>query len=135
MQNINIYDVEAEDIEKVCEEKSITVPELIEALMTALNNGDIDIDNYLWWEEGNMDKNFREYLGRQLKEAREEFEAAKQSAIKDLESMQYYQAIDFGAAYYTKIDRVTKAETRVQEILNAMRAYEYFEPSEEKEES
>lgn len=47
MQNINIYDVDAEDIEKVCQEKDITVPELIEALMTALNNDDINIDNYL----------------------------------------------------------------------------------------
>lgn len=82
-----------------------------------------------------MDKNFREYLGRQLKEAQEEFEAAKQSAIKDLESMQYYQATDFGAAYYTKIDKVTKAGTRIQEIVNAMRAYDYFEPSEGKEEN
>lgn len=81
-----------------------------------------------------MDKNFREYLGRQLNEALEEFKTAKQSAIKDLESMQYYQANDFGAAYYTRIDKVTKAGARVQELVNALRAYDYFEPSEGKEE-
>ena len=82
-----------------------------------------------------MDKNFREYLARQLKEAMKEFEEAKQSAIKDLEYMQYYHATDFGAAYFTKIDRVTEAGARVNQILQLMRAYDYFEPSEGKEEN
>lgn len=47
MKNLNVYDIEAEDIEQIAEENDVTIAEVIEALMDAVRNGDIDITDYL----------------------------------------------------------------------------------------
>ena len=79
-----------------------------------------------------MDKNYREFLERQLKEAQQEFEAVKASAITDLQGMQPYYAQDWGgAAYFTKIDKVTAAGTKVQQWAQALKAYDYYTKQEE----
>lgn len=47
MKSISVYDVEADKIEKICLDKDTTSAELIEALMTAVEDGDINIDDYI----------------------------------------------------------------------------------------
>lgn len=73
-----------------------------------------------------MDKTYGDYLQRQLDEAQERFEAAKAEAIKDIQSMNFFNAADFGAAYFTHIDHITQAGTKVQAIGQALQAYDYM---------
>lgn len=47
MKNLNVYDIEAEDIEKLAEENDVTIAEVVEALMDAVRDWDIDIKDYL----------------------------------------------------------------------------------------
>ena len=47
MKKINVYDIEAEDIEKLADKNDASVAEVIEALMDAVRSGDIDIADYL----------------------------------------------------------------------------------------
>lgn len=47
MRNLNVYDIEADDIEKLAYENDTTVAEVVEALMEAVRDWDIDIANYL----------------------------------------------------------------------------------------
>ena len=47
MQNISVYDIEAEKIEKICEDYSTTSAELIEALVSAIEDGNIDLNDYI----------------------------------------------------------------------------------------
>lgn len=47
MTRIDIYDIEAEKIETICDEKDTTAAELIEALLDAVEAGDINLDDYL----------------------------------------------------------------------------------------
>lgn len=47
MERIMVYDIEAKEIEKICADKDITEAELIEALISAVTAGDIDIDDYI----------------------------------------------------------------------------------------
>lgn len=47
MKNLNVYDIEAEDIEQIADENDTTVAEVIEALMDAVRDWDIDIKDYL----------------------------------------------------------------------------------------
>lgn len=47
MKNLNVYDIEAEEINEIADVKNVTVAEIVEALMDAVRNGDIDVDDYL----------------------------------------------------------------------------------------
>ena len=47
MKNLNVYDIEAEDIEQIADENDVSIAEVIEALMDAIRDNDIDIKNYL----------------------------------------------------------------------------------------
>lgn len=47
MQNISVYDVEAEKIEKICEDYGTTSAELIEVLVSAIEDGNIDLNDYI----------------------------------------------------------------------------------------
>ena len=46
MQRISVYDIEAEQIEKICEERNTTEAELIEALLSAVEDGTINLEDY-----------------------------------------------------------------------------------------
>lgn len=73
-----------------------------------------------------MNKEYREYLEKELKEAQEKFEIAKMEAAKEIENMSFQMAEDFGAAYASHIDRVTAAAAKIKAIGNAISAYDYF---------
>lgn len=47
MTYISVYDLEAKQIENICEEYSTTEPELIEAILTAIENGEINLSEWL----------------------------------------------------------------------------------------
>lgn len=47
MKNLNVYDIEAEDIEQIADENDVTVAEVVEALMDAVKDNGIDIGDYL----------------------------------------------------------------------------------------
>lgn len=77
-----------------------------------------------------MTRNYREYLEQQLAQAQQEFEEARASAAKDIEGMDPFHAQSWGAAYYTKIDKVTAAGTKVMQIHLALEAYDDFNKEE-----
>lgn len=74
-----------------------------------------------------------EELNTQLDKAGAEFIYAKQEAIKSLENMQIYQAVDFGAAYCTHIDNVTKAAAEYRKIGEMLEFTKYMQAQENKE--
>lgn len=47
MKNLNVYDIEAEDIEQIADENDVTIAEVVEALMDAVRDNGIDIKDYL----------------------------------------------------------------------------------------
>lgn len=47
MTYIGVYDLEAKEIEKLCDEYGTTEPELIEALLDAVESGEIKISDWL----------------------------------------------------------------------------------------
>jgi hypothetical protein len=47
MKKIEVFDIEAEDIEEIAEAQDATVAEVVEALMEAIRRNEIDISDYL----------------------------------------------------------------------------------------
>ena len=47
MQSLSCYDIEAKEIDKLCEEYDVSEAEIIEALISAVLAGDIDLGDYL----------------------------------------------------------------------------------------
>lgn len=47
MQNITVYDTEADRINKLCEELDTTAAELVQAFFDIIDGEDIDITDYL----------------------------------------------------------------------------------------
>lgn len=47
MRNLNVYDIEADDIEQIADKNDVTVAEVVEALMEAVKDWDIDLTKYL----------------------------------------------------------------------------------------
>jgi len=74
-----------------------------------------------------MNKKYFEYLESQIKEAEEEFNRAKEHAIKDLQNMDIWTATNYGAAYSTKIDDVTKAAQKIMTLSQMLRAYGFYQ--------
>lgn len=76
-------------------------------------------------------KKYVEELKSQLEEAEKKFNKAKEEAIKTLEKMSVHEAVDFGAAYVTHIDKVTAAAAELRKIHELLRIAEYFKKNEE----
>lgn len=74
---------------------------------------------------------FREYLEKQFTEAQEQFEQYKAEAIRDIQGMTTWNASDFGAAYFTHIDHITQAGTKVQTLAQMIQAYDFNNSSKE----
>lgn len=75
-----------------------------------------------------MNDTFKDELAAKYNKAVEDFEKAKREAIADLEKMTAFQGLDYGAAYFTKIDKVTSAAARVCELGQVIRAFQYYNP-------
>ena len=71
-----------------------------------------------------------EELKNQLDKAEREFIEAKKEAIKQLQYMGTYEALEFGAAYFTHIDKVTKAAAELKKIQELLAIVAYFKNTE-----
>ena len=47
MRTISVYDTDADVIERISEDKDITIAELIQVLVTIIDDGEIDLDDWL----------------------------------------------------------------------------------------
>lgn len=47
MTNISIYDTTAAKLDEISEENYTSIPEIIEGLVEAIENGDIDISDFI----------------------------------------------------------------------------------------
>ena len=47
MTRISVYDLEAREIERICEENGTTEPEFIEAVLNAIEVGELNISDWL----------------------------------------------------------------------------------------
>lgn len=74
-----------------------------------------------------MANTYIEYLQEEFKRAKQEFEKAKRETADELGGMNHFTAVDFGAAYASRIDRVTVAATKLRTIADVMQTYEYFQ--------
>ena len=72
-----------------------------------------------------MFNDFQEYLEAELEEAVAEFEKAKAAVIDEVKAMNFRTAVDSGAAYASKIDRISLAAAKIQTLSNTLRAYKY----------
>ena len=64
-------------------------------------------------------------LQKEIKNAEGDFADAKASAIKDLDGMTIHMATDFGAAYATHIDRVTRFASKIKTLYEVLNGYKY----------
>ena len=69
---------------------------------------------------------YRYYLEDRLNKATEDFNKAKEKAIRDLENLHTHDAAEYGATYYTHIDHVTQAGARVEELKKAIWAFDFL---------
>ncbi|MCM1218117.1 MAG: hypothetical protein NC548_26825 [Lachnospiraceae bacterium] len=73
-----------------------------------------------------MEKNYIEYLNKEYQKAEAAFNKAKAEAIQEIENMTSFIAVDYGAGYASRIERITKAAASMKAIAEARSAYEYF---------
>jgi hypothetical protein len=73
-----------------------------------------------------MQDKFISTIQKEIEDTKKEFEKAKQSAIKELQTMSIHMATDFGAAYATHIDKVTYQATKIKTLYETLDAYKYI---------
>ncbi len=73
-----------------------------------------------------MAGNYSEYLAQEIDKAEAEFKQAKADVIREIEGMTAHGAVDYGAAYYSKIDRITNAAARLKALAEAKHVYDFF---------
>ncbi|MCM1026069.1 MAG: hypothetical protein NC432_06515 [Roseburia sp.] len=73
-----------------------------------------------------MAKNYIECLNEEYEKAETAFNEAKAEAIREIENMTPFIAVDYGAGYASHIERITKAAASMKAIAEARSAYEYF---------
>ena len=73
-----------------------------------------------------MTIDYKEYLNQEIEKACRNFEEAKRKAIRDLEAMTIRDATNYGAAYFTHIDNVTKYAAEAERLNDLLRAYNYI---------
>ncbi len=73
-----------------------------------------------------MHNTYREQLQYEYDSTVEAFEKAKKEAMKELEQLDVYRAMDYGAGYATHIDKISVAAGKVTALASQIRAYDYF---------
>lgn len=72
-----------------------------------------------------MERTYQQYLEEELAKAEKEFEEAKKSAAEEIFKMEWHTAVDYGAAYASKIDEVTKAAVKARTIGQMLHVYKW----------
>ncbi len=78
-----------------------------------------------------MERNYVEYLNKEYEKAEADFNKAKAEAIREIENMTPFVAVDYGAGYASHIEKITTAAARMKAIAEARTAYNYFEEKKE----
>ena len=71
-------------------------------------------------------KEYGKYLEEQLKKAEAEFEEAKKSAIEEITKMNFREALAFGAASYSTIDKINTEASKIATLKETIRAFEHL---------
>lgn len=81
-----------------------------------------------------MKKTFLEALDNEIKKAEENYKAAKTETLSNFKSDNIYSEIhtftDFGAAYATHIDKITRYATEIKTLYQIKNMYEYYQAEE-----
>lgn len=72
-----------------------------------------------------MASNYSEYLEKEINAAEAAFNQAKADVIRDIDNMTAHAAEYYGAAYYSKIDKITKAASKWKSLAEAKRVYDF----------
>lgn len=73
-----------------------------------------------------MTRNYSEYLSEEYKKAEAAFNEAKAETLREIEALTPRDAAEYGAAYYSRIERMTKAAASMKAIAEARSVYEYY---------
>ena len=73
---------------------------------------------------------YQEYLESELSKAKDNFESVKKEIAEKIIKMQYFTAVDFGAAYASHIDELTKAAAKLQTLGEVLQVYKYMKGEE-----
>ena len=73
---------------------------------------------------------YQEYLESELSKAEEKFETVKKEIAEKIMKIEYFTAVDFGAAYTAHVDDLTKAATKLQTLGEVLQVYKYMKGEE-----
>ena len=73
-----------------------------------------------------MDKDYMEFLNKEIEKACKNFEEAKEKAIRELERMTICEAVTYGAGYAIHIDDVSMYAAEVKKLNDLFNAYKHF---------
>lgn len=73
-----------------------------------------------------MEKTYKQHLEEELAKAEKEFEDAKKAAAEEISNMEWHVAVDYGAAYASHIEKVTKAAVKAQTIGQMLNEYKWY---------
>lgn len=68
--------------------------------------------------------NYEEYLKEEIEKAVKEFETAKETAAREIETLNARDAVQYGAGYCAKIEEVTAAASKAIAFDRALKAYQ-----------
>lgn len=79
-----------------------------------------------------MERTYEQHLEAELSKAEKEFEDAKKAVAEEISNMKWHIAVDYGAAYASHIEKVTKAAVKAQTIGRMLREYRWYMEHSEK---
>ena len=88
------------------------------------NNQQIEVAN---GKDNACEINYMEYLKKEYDKVTNEFEQTKETVIQEIKDMTAFNDEEFGDAYASRIDRITKVATKLQTINELLDNYKYFE--------
>ncbi len=73
-----------------------------------------------------MERTYKQHLEEELSKAEKEFEDAKKAVAEEIFNIEWHIAVDYGAAYASHIEKVTKAAVKVQAIGKMLHEYKWY---------
>lgn len=81
-----------------------------------------------------MEKSFFEALDNEIKKAEENYQEAKNQVLSNFKRDNIFSEVntftEFGAAYATHIEQVTRYATEIKTLYKLKRIYEYYQAEE-----
>lgn len=73
-----------------------------------------------------MEKTYKQHLEEELSKAEKEFEDAKKAVAEEISNMDWHVAVNYGAAYASHVEKVTKAAVKAQTIGQMLNEYNWY---------